>query len=363
MLATCAGSATAHIVVGTKTVRELVAGADLVVRARIVANTDVAGRSDGATGLDRPSVEAEVLEVIQGSFEAPRVRFVQHGHGVAHFEPGREHLLFLTAIRRSRELGTLASSDAYRWVSLQEHDDAHAIEPATRAALLGATRAYVAAARAGDADERSMRLREGTRLLLTSGDTQLAASAIRDLVVAPDAALVTREDATLLAKVIDDPGAPIGVRLGLLVQLERRGLLDGGDRWLVLMADDARTGDLVPVLRAAGPDPRPRIRARVIALIGNERELVAAAAADAAGRPGDDMSVPPLVAALAHPSARVRQAAIRGLGRVSTAQAIAALDEAGAAHPDATTRRLAAAEARKRRSQSSRSRVDGAPHS
>lgn len=357
-------AARAHIVVGTKSVRALVAESDLVLRARVVEVRGIAGRSQEEPGVERPDHEVEVLEVLKGALAAPRIRFVQHGHGVATFEPGREHLLFLVDIARSRELGMLAASGADRWVSLQEHDEAYlldggqggASDERSRAALLAATRAYVAAEGAPDAGLRGSALRGATLALLESGDARLAASALSDLAVAPDALLVTPADRPALEKILDDPSTSPGVRVALLVELERRGVLAGGSpsgeaRWIALLADDAPSAELVVAIRAAGQDARPALRARLLGLLASERTEVAAAAANAIGRPGDASVVPALTAALASPSSQVRHAAIRGLGRTQTEPALRALEQAGANHPDPATRRLAGAEARKRRSQ------------
>lgn len=347
--ALCAAGAGAHIVVGSKTVHTLVAESDCVARARVVAVHGVAARSSEEPGRERPAVDAEVVEVLKGPCEPGRLRFVQHGHGVATFEPGREHLLFLVALARHPELDDLAASGTASWVSLQEHDDAHPLDGPEAPALLDAARAYVRAGSATDPAARTDALRAATLRLLGSGDTGLAASALRDQVAAPGAPFLTGADAPTLLAIVDDPATSMGVRAALLGLVERRGWVDGRDRWLAWLADDAPPANRVLAIRAAGQDTRPEIRARVIALLASDRSEDAAAAASALGRAGDASVVPPLAAALDHPSSRVRQAAIRSLGQTRTPAALAALDAAAADHPDPVTRRLAAAEARKRR--------------
>lgn len=341
--------AAAHLVSGTRSLRERVEESDLVVRARVVSTSDFSTRSTARAGTDRPFVEIEVLEVLKGSPVGEMLRFVQHGHGVADFAPGQEHLIFLIDVVRSRELDVLAEDGSFRWVSLQEHDDAHPLEPRGRGAVIEATRAYVAAGEAPDPATRAAFLRTGTRVLLASGDARSSASALRDLVGAPRQTLIGPADLPILEGVLDDPATPIGVRVALLAELERQGLLDGEARWLGWLGDPVAPADQVVVIRAAKNDPRPRVRARLTALLGDERDDIAAAAAAALGRAGDAAAVTPLAAALAHPSPRVRHAAVRGLGATRLEAALVALELAGANHPDPTTRRLAAAEARKRR--------------
>jgi hypothetical protein len=345
----CAPGARAHIVVGSKTVHTLVAESDCVVRARVVAAHGVAARSSDRPGRDRPAVDADVVEALKGPCTPGRLRFVQHGHGVATFEPGREHLLFLVGLARHPELDELAGADGARWVSLQEHDDAHPLDGPEAPALLEATRAYVRAGAATDPAARASALRAATLRLLGSGDAGLAASALRDQVAAPGEPFLTEADAPALMAIVDDPATAMGVRVALLGTVERRGFVDGRSRWLAWLADDAPPANRVLAIRAAGRDTRPEIRARLIALLASDRPADAAAAASALGRAGDASVVPPLAAALDHPASRVRQSAIRSLGQTRTPAALAALDAAAADHPDPVTRRLAAAEAKKRR--------------
>jgi len=332
------GVAEAHIVYGTKTLRELVAEADLVVRARIVGTESVAPRSSDEPSADRPSVDAAVLEVLKGSWEQRSLRFVQHGHGVARFEPGEEVLLFLLEIGRSRELAALAETRAEQWVSLQEHDQKYALTPATRAALLSATRSYASGAPVG-----SDALRSATLALLSSGDADLAASALRDMVASPAGNLVRPADLPALERVIADTQSPMSVRAALLVELERRQLIDGSEHWRRLLSDQVPDGDLVVAVRAAGGARDPAVRKRLVALLSDSRDEVAVAAALALGQPGS--SVEPLEAALESASPRVRSAAVRALAQIGTAEAVRSLALAGRRHPDPTTRRLARAAA------------------
>jgi hypothetical protein len=343
-----AAAAQAHIVYGAKTLRGLVAESDLVLRARIAAVDQWIGVSKEQGGTGRPGVEAEVLAVLKGKLDEDRVRFAQHGHGVVRFEPGRETLLFLIDIARSRELGAVADAGLYQWVSIQEDSDDYPLEPATRQRVLAAVHGYLAAEDAPSAELRAAALRRATLDLLTSRDPRLAASALRDLVLAPSAPLVTADDVRVLLPIVDDPHTSMGVRVGLLAELERRRLAGGSDHWLRLLSSEVPTRDRVTAIRAASGSANPAVRARLVALVSDPDEEVGAAAAAAIGRPGDASAVAPLAAALQRPSARVRMAAIRGLGRIATPDAARALETAAASHPDPDTRRRAAAELRKR---------------
>lgn len=330
--------------VGTKTLRGLVAESELVLRARIASD----GEPLAASGAARPTLDAEVLELLKGKLDARRVRFAQHGHGVALFEPGEETLLFLVPIERSRELDELGVAGGPAWVSLQEHADEYPIDGASRERLLGAVRSYVEAEAAGSADARLSALQRGTLTLLTSRDARLASSAIRDLVQAPQAPLVRSEDLPELLAVLDEPQGSIGVRIALLTELDRRGLVDGSGIWLRLLSAETPERDRVVAIRAAGASGGAPVRSRLLALALDPDAEIAAAALDALARPGADDAVAPLASALSREPARVRIAAIRGLGRIGTPEALRALDQAASSHPDPATRRRAGAEIRKR---------------
>ena len=137
------------------------------------------------------------------------------------------------------------------------------------------------------------------------------------------------------------------VRIGLLAELERRKLVDAPPRWLRLLSADESTPDRVTAIRAAAASTDARVRARLVELLADADERVAAAAASALGRRGDPVEVRALVQALSHPASSVRVAAIRALGRSPSPEAARALERAAGSHPDPDTRRRAAAEVRK----------------
>jgi hypothetical protein len=349
-LLVCAFAAHGHVVYGTKTLHGLVSESDLVLRARIVA-VDAGPRPTGESpSSGRPGVEAEVLDVLKGSFDAPRVRFAQHGHGVAQFEPEDEALVALVRITRSRELQKLADLGTYEWLSLQESQDEYRLDADSRKPTLDAVRAYISADRAASPEARIRLLQSATLGLLTSGDSRLAASAVRDLVLSPTLPLVTPEDVPTLESILNDrrSSMSMGIRVGLLVELERRGLVEAPSLWLSLLAADQPPTDRLTAIRAAGSSSSPRVRARLVSLLKDPDVAVAAAAASALGATGNVAAVEPLADALGHDSANVRMAAIRGLGRIDSPPATLALEHAADSHPDPATQRRALAEVRKR---------------
>jgi hypothetical protein len=338
-----AGPARGHIVYAGPTLHQLVFGADVVARARIVS-VDTASLLD-STAPGRPSVVAELLEAWKGGLPPGPLRFVQHGHGVATFEAGEEVVVFLRAIQRSRELSALAESDRFDWVSLQEHDDEWALSAASRDVVGAAVRRYVALEGESQPQRRAAGLRRLTLELLRSDEPRLAASALRDLVRSNSAPLVAREDLPQLTPLLEDARAPVGLRAGLLAELERRGLLQGDGHWVRLL-ETARIADRPAAIRAAGAHPSPAVTARLVQLLAAGDAASAEAAAMALGAPGNRAAIEPLSSALAQGDARLRMAAIRGLGRIALPESRRVLESAAQSHADVATRRRAAAELR-----------------
>jgi hypothetical protein len=330
--------------VGTKTLHGLIAEADLVLHARILSVEERLTSGDDAPKASRPTVEAQVIEVLKGALDAPRVRFAQHGHGVVEFAAGDETLLFLVAIARSRELDALGDAGTHAWVSLQEHEDDYPLEASTRERLLAVAGAYIEADAATSAAARETALRRATLGLLGSGDARLAASAVRDLVLAPDAPLVVAKDRPALEAILEDPTTSMGVRVALLTELERRKIVEGSGLWLRLLSSEVPPPERATAARAAGSSVSGPVRARLIALVADPDAGVAAAAAIAVATPGSRDAVAALARALALGAPKVQMAAIRGLGRVATRDAERALESAASSHPNPDTSRRARAE-------------------
>jgi hypothetical protein len=338
-----ASTARAHVVYGAATLRALTLESDLVVRARIA---DPAAEVWLEEPLAREAVvAADVLEVLRGASEEAQLRFVQHGHGAPLYAKGEEVLLFLQRIERSRELGATPFAARIPWFSAQEAGARFALDARTRDGFTSAVRAY-AALDGVAAEARLAALRAVTLRLLASPDPALAGSALRDLALAGDVPLLGPEDVPALEELIADAETPIGVRIGLLAELERRGLVEGPPRWAALVRTTAGT-DRLAAVRAAAAHPSEPVAQELAKLLASEDALLVAAAAVSLGGAGSAASVAPLAKLLASPDTRVRAAAIRGLGRLAAPGAREPLAKAAAEHPDPDTRRRAAAELRR----------------
>lgn len=341
LLVASAGPAGGHIAVGTTTIHFLTTTSELVVRARIVDPDALLVLEDQR--LREALVVAEVLEVLKGTLAEGPLRFLQHGHGVATYEKGEEVALFLQRTERVPEFQRSPLVGHVDWVSLQESDSRFPLGPDNRATFVAAVRAYVAIAELPDSEARSDALRRITIELLASPDPTVARSALGDVVLARDAPILTAEDLPLLVPLLESAETPIGIRVGLLAELERRGLVDAPPRWAKLLRTTTGS-DRFAVVRAVAAHPSAPVNAELLALLASDDRQLAAAAAVSLGAPGNDAAVAPLAKLLGDEQERVRMAAIRGLGRIATPKAKQALAEAAESHPDPRIRRRAAAE-------------------
>jgi hypothetical protein len=335
--------AAAHVVYQRASLTALIADADVVARARI--ERGATGVARGSSGERRPVITAELLEVFKGDPGPGAVRFAQHGHGVAVFEPGEEVLLCLQAIERSRELAELAAGGTVSWISLQEQGSEFTLDDASRPAFVEAVRGYVTAQAIADPAAALAAWRDLTFRLLRSPQTRLAEMALRDL-VGRGAQLVSPDSLPMVEPLIDDPTVPIGIRLGILVELEQQGLLDGPPRWAGLLTS-VEPPELLAVVRAAGAHPSASVNRELIRILGAAEGELAEAAAIALGVPGNHAAVAPLADALRRGKPPVPMATIRGLGRIATPAALAALEIAARDHPEEMVRRRARAEVRR----------------
>jgi hypothetical protein len=336
----------AHFAVSRRSLRALIGGADLVVHARLL-EVDAAIAIEQPVPGQQPVLRVRVVETLKGpATRREKLVFAQHGHGTAQYAQGQEALLFLRDISHSSELKKLGSQGKLRWYSSQEHDDDWVLSPGSRKETLAAARRYVAIEEMLP-DERHAALRKITVRLLTSTEGRLAKSALRDLASAPNAPWVTTRDVPALLEVIDDTERPIELRVGLLVELEKRGLVDGDSRWVGLLGA-SRGSDRLAVIPVAGTRPTPAVSAALGEILSGPDLAAACAAAVALGSPGNTAAIEPLSKALFSDDARLAMAAIRGLSGVGTPEAREAIAAAAASHPDPAVRRRAQAELRLR---------------
>lgn len=335
----------AHIVMGTKSLHLLIAEADLVVRARVTNPEAVFVSADGLTR--RHLVEVEVLEALKGQVEAKTVRFAQDGHDVARYAAGQEALFFLRPIAKSRELRALAVPDGPPYVSGQEHEERFLVEGTYGPVLLSAVRKLARSEYSATTNDRVGLIRAATLELLTSGDALLGASGLASLVMTPQAALVTRADLPRLEKLLATPDVSIGLRAGLIAELERRGFIDGSVHWVALL-QNARPADLPVAIRAAGAHPSTAVNTYLLRVLEDSKSEteIAAECAIALGTPRNVAAVGALSDALMKGKLRLRNAAIRGLGQIGGPEAYDALEQAAQTHPDSKTRERARAELR-----------------
>jgi len=332
----------AHIVMGTTTLRLLTLASDVVARVRIVEPYATLILEDPP--LRESVVVVEVLETLKGAYAEKQLRFVPRGHGAIAYERGEEVIVFVRRIERIRELANTRVAEHLHWVSEQESGAEFRLNEGNRGDIVAAIQAYVVLA-ALPPEAQLDALRRITIDQLRSPQVVLASSALRDLVLSANAAIVSAEDLPVLEPLLDDPATRIGIRIGLLAELERRQLIAGSVRWATLLRT-TEGADRLAVVRAAGAHPSQAVANELLELLSSKDVELVSTAAVALGNLRNDFAVKPLTKLLSSEESRLRMAAIRGLGRVGTSAALETLSEAAGSHADPATRRRAAAEVR-----------------
>jgi hypothetical protein len=322
--------ARAHTMPGGLTLLQLCRAADVIAVARIAR---VGPEPKGAAGL--PPVEAEILELVRGGdAKRGKISFAPHRHADENYSPGEEVFLFL-----ERKKGADTAHEAVEAIA-----DRIVLEPANRAAWIDAVKAYAALGKGPRAQTDAAALGRVTVQMLSSGEGRIASLALRDLTLAGDMPLLAAADAPALLALVDDPARPAALRVGLLMELERRKLVPVGARWAELLRT-ARPADRTTIVRAtASRWFVPEVTAELVGVLERSEGETAVAAARALGGEGNEAAVPALVAAVRREPAELRYVALGSLRRVASAAAREEISRAATSHPDAETRRVAATE-------------------
>jgi HEAT repeats len=336
-----AAPARAHVVYGARTLSQLTAMADAVVRARVSDADAVVVRAQPL--LRQPIVAVEVLESVKGDLPCGPLTFAPHGHGVARYADGEEVVLFLRDIAHSRELADTSLAAAVAWISEQETPDKIVLGRGADDPVLAAVRAYAGLGALPSDTARREALRRITLRLVGAHEPRLATAAVSDLILADASLPITATGLPALLAILDDGAVAIGARLALLAELERRKVVDGAAHWVrLLRTTDGAEG--LAVIHAVATHPSAGVTRELLAILAGADSERAATAAVSLGTPGNGAAVEPLAQVLAGKSPRLRMAAIRGLGRIATPAAARALEFAAEFHPDPATRRRARAE-------------------
>jgi hypothetical protein len=201
------------------------------------------------------------LEVLAGSPGADEVRFAQHAHGAPDYAKGDEVLVFLQP-----------ASGPIPFVSIQEAGSGSRSTRATATRSSAAVRAYAGLEKL-PVDARLAELRRLTVQLLGSPHAEIAASALRDLVIARDLPIVTREDVSVLEPLLSgarhrsaygsgcSPSSSVGARGGAAALGPRSCARREGKTGLRRCAPRERTR-ATPVRRARAAAHEPGFPAR-----------------------------------------------------------------------------------------------------
>jgi hypothetical protein len=329
-----------HLIPGSVTLQQLTRAADVVAIAKIADPGVILEFKDPP--LRRKVVDAELVEVLRGEAKRGPVRFVPHAHGGAEYARGEEVLVFLQNIDRNREYSKTPLAGAVRYAGIDDLGDHITLSATSRDAFIAAVREYTAAFLL-NGTEQPHALGRITLKLLGSNEPRLATFALRDLAFAGGAPLVTEADLPELDRLIGDASRSIGVRVALLIELDRRKLVDAVPRWVRLLRE-TRAAELPDVARGAGKNAHPDILRELVRWMEGGDRSAAAAAAEALGSRNHHAAVEPLTRALASNDGPLRRAALRSLGKIASPEARLALKRAAESHPDADMRRLARTE-------------------
>jgi hypothetical protein len=329
-------SADAQGITGPPSLRQLTGDADTVVRARVTA----AVAAIEAGGRSYPVVHVDVLATLKGAAGPGATVFANVGPGTASYVDGDEVVLFLRYLERAPELAATALQSRLRYVAVPTGGERIVVTDAIRPPITEAVRRYAELETIQDPDSRGDALRKLSLDLLKSGQPLLINSVMRDLAPGGDAAALTLADLPAMVPLIENPRVPIGTRIALVAELERRGLVFGPARWVRLLRTSSGA-DLLAVIHALGEHPSAGVNDQLIPLLEQADIAIATAAAGALGVPGNVDAVRRLTANLRRSDPVFRLAVLRSLTRIGTQSARQALELVAARHPDAALRQRA----------------------
>jgi hypothetical protein len=328
-----------HSPTGAMSLRRLTRDADAVVTARVTA----ARAEVEAGGVAYPIVHVDVLGTLKGAAAGP-LAFANVGAGVVGYADGEEVLLFLRHLERVAELAATPLQGRLRYVVIPNAGEKLVLTPWAKRPLTNAVSRYVAVETIPDPELRGEAIRSLTLDLLKSGEPVLIAAVMRDFEPGGDAAALTLADLPAMVPLIESPRTPIGTRIAIDAELERRGLVFGPARWVRLLRTSKGT-DLLAVIRAVGDHPSAGVTAQLLPLLRDRDPAIAEATAASLGVPGNVEAVRPLAAALAREDGTLRRTILRSLSRIGTQSARQTLELVAARHPDPELRARAETEA------------------
>jgi hypothetical protein len=326
-------------VTGPASLRQLTRDADAVVEARIAGTSAIE-----AGGHTWPLVHAEVTAAVKGVVAPGAIVFANVGPGAPAYARGDDVLVFLRHLERVPELAATPLQSRLRYVAVPNAGEKLALERALRPVLTDAVRRYVVIETIPDPEARAEALRRHTLALLASNQPIVVASVMRDFAPGGDAAALTVADLPALVPLIESSRTPIGTRIAIVAELERRGLVFGPARWVRLLRT-SRGADLLAVINAVREHPSAGANAHLVQLLDARDLAVATAAAAALGVPGNVQAVRALATCLGRDDAQLQAAALASLRRIGTQSARQALELVAAKHPDPVVRGQAEIEA------------------
>lgn len=334
LLLLTAGRASAHVTPGGFTLHQLCRAADIVAVGRV---TRVA--SEVSKGLPALSAEAEVVEFLrQGESQKSKIEFAPHRHGDENYQVGEEILLFLVKKQNNKDGGSVV------FESIDSITERFVLKAESRSAWIEATRGFVALGKGPQNSTDPVAFGRLTVLMLNSNEPGLAALSLRDLTLAGSAPLVGTADVPGLLSLCESKNRSISFRTGLLVELERRKLVEVGPNWVKLLRDAAPDERIFVIQSAASRAFVPAVTAELLVLLEDQKPEIAIAAGRALGTAGNVAAVPGLSRAVLGEPQEKRFVALGSLRRIGTKEAAEVLARVAASHKDPETKKVAITE-------------------
>ena len=209
-----------------------------------------------------------------------RVNDLDNGFGADRLEESLQDRE-VEAFPPERELGGSPLRDHVSRISVQEAAAKFPVDDGLRSGFSAAMYSYVTLENLPP-EEQPDGFRRITLDVLASPDPRLSSSAIRDVALSGGAAFFTSEDLLILEPLLENSNPSVGVRVALLAELERGGLVEGPPRWVELLRETSGQ-DRFAVVRAVSAHPSPAVTQELIGLLADDDPLLVSTAAVSLG--------------------------------------------------------------------------------
>lgn len=332
----------AHIDAPRISLTQLFMAADLVAIARVdsVEMRSFAEAGEEGKEMRYEVVTASVSDQYKGEF-GQQIEFFQYAHGHAFYRAGDRAVLFLQALGPEHQLSAIGRIGDIHYVSHQVRSTEHRLTESEMADYRWVLQSYADLAASKEPDTGLETVSGILLRMLQSDSPALMESALLDWSAAGPGIAFGDADIAGLERVVRDTTKPVGLRLALLRELNRRGRSDG-TVWVWLLANES-DDNLSIVLAALQNYENIQLREPLLAMLDGSSPQVTEGAARALGHPVYLGAEQPLHRLLLSDDQRLSYAAVQGLAGIDSPRSRAMLAEAAERHPNPRVRRMISA--------------------